>query len=339
MKSTNKIFIALVVAFSAVCLYVCFDWWNFLKSPLIAADQKPVDFLFVQGASVKKAAIALKEQNLIKRPIFFVLLARLKGVERNLKAGEYRIDPGITTPSQLLTKMMDSDAIRHTFTIVEGWTFSQIVTALNNNPYIKHTIQESDADEIMNRINHPGELPEGRFAPDTYLFSGEVKDTDVLINAYKLMQKRLQMAWDKKESNVPYQYHCPYEALIVASLIEKETASEPEKPKIAGVILRRLALDKLLQIDPTVIYGMGKKYTGKLNKTDYTRDTPFNTYMRKGLPPTPIAMPGNTSVEAALHPTVSKDLYYVSKGDGTHKFSESFKEQDKAVKKYLSRKY
>lgn len=326
----------MVVAFSAICLWLCFDWWRFLDNPLIMANQPQANFVFIQGMSVKKAATILKQQGLIKRPVFFITLARLKGVERNLKAGEYSIEPGITTPSKLLAKMVAGNAIRHAFTIVEGWTFSQMITALNNNPYIKHTIQELSPDEIMVKIKHPGELPEGRFAPDTYLFSSGIKDTNILSNAYKLMQDRLDTAWNKKDANVSY--HCPYEALIVASLIEKETAIEQEKPIIAGVILRRLALGRLLQIDPTVIYGMGKSYTGKLNKSDYLKDTAYNTYTRKGLPPTPIAMPSNSSIEATLHPAEGKFLYYVAKGDGTHKFSATYKEQNKAVKKYLANK-
>ena len=336
MKPTNRTYIVLVAMLLVVCLVLGFDFRCFLKSPLIDANQKPADFLFIQGMSVKKAASVLGKQNLLKRPLYFNLLARFEGVERNLKAGEYRIEPGVTTPSQLLEKMLKGDAIRHAVTIVEGWTFSQMVEALNNNSYIKHTIQKSSNDEIMNKIGHSGELPEGRFAPDTYLFSGEVKDTYILANAYKLMQKRLEAAWNNREVNVPY--HCSYEALIVASMIEKETAFEQEKPIIAGVILRRLALDKLLQIDPTVIYGLGEKYSGKLKKVDYTKDTPYNTYTRKGLPPTPIALPGKGSIEAALHPAAGTALYYVAKGDGSHKFSDTFKEQDKAVKKYLKHK-
>ncbi|EKE01249.1 MAG: hypothetical protein ACD_21C00186G0005, partial [uncultured bacterium] len=280
MKPTNKNLFTLLVVLCAFFLWIGFNWWSFLNRPLIEAGQKPGSFLFIQGMSVKKAAMALKQQNLIKHTLFFSLLTRIKGVERNLKAGEYSIEPGITTPSTLLAKMVRGEAINHAFTIVEGWTFSQVITALNNNPYIKHTIQNLSTDEIMAKIGHPGELPEGRFAPDTYLFSGEIKDTDILINAYQLLQKRLQMAWANKSSNVPY--HCPYEALTSASIIEKETAVEQEKPIIAGVIMRRLAQSMLLQSCPTVIYGMGQKYNGKLNKADYLKDTPYNTYTRKG---------------------------------------------------------
>ncbi|MEI8055210.1 MAG: endolytic transglycosylase MltG [bacterium] len=336
MKQKNKISIILGATFIAICLALSFDFRLFLKAPLIEVGQKPAVFLFTQGMSVKKASTGLEQKNLIKRPLFFNLLARFRGVERNLKAGEYSIEPGVTTPGILLTKMVKGDAVRHAFTIVEGWTFSQMIAALNNNSYIKHTIQQYNSNEIMSAIGYPGELPEGRFAPDTYLFSGEVKDTYILTNAYKLMQKRLQTAWDSKAVDV--QYHCPYEALIIASIIEKETAFEQEKPVIAGVIARRLAMGKLLQVDPTVIYGLGEKHSGKLTKADLTKDTPYNTYTRKGLPPTPISLPGKGSIEAALHPTPGTVLYYVAKGDGTHKFSDTLKEQGKAIKKYLRHK-
>lgn len=333
MKLTNKTLLISIVIFLTISLWLSIVWWVFLKSPLIGAKQKPVDFLFTQGMSVKKAAAILKQQDLIKRPFLFTLIIRLKGVERNLQAGEYRIEPGVTTPLQLISKMVNGDTIYHTFTIVEGWTFSQMIAALNGNEYVKHTIQNLNPAEIMNQIGHVGELPEGRFAPDTYLFSGHIKDTSILINAYNLMEKRLQAAWNNRDANLPY--HCPYQALIIASLIEKETAVEQEKPIIAGVILRRLINDRLLQIDPTIIYGLGKKYKGKLNKTDYLKDNPYNTYTRKGLPPTPIAIPSNSSIVATLHPTISSALYYVAKGDGTHEFSATMKAQDKAVKKYL----
>jgi UPF0755 protein len=333
MKPINKSLSILLAALLTVFLLAGFYLWSFLQTPLIASNKKPVDFLFVQGMSVKTAATTLKQQNLIKHPLLFTLLARIKGVERNLKAGEYRIEPGTITPSQLLTKMVKGDVINHAFTIVEGWTFPQIITALNSNPNIKHTIQNLSIAEIMDKIGHAGELPEGRFAPDTYLFSGDAKDTNVLANAYRLMQQRLQTAWANKNADVPYK--CPYEALIVASLIEKETGFEPEKSEIAGVIVRRLKLKRALQIDPTIIYGMGEKYKEKLYKKDLLVDGPYNTYTRKGLPPTPIAMPSMSSIEAALHPIDGTSLYYVSKGDGTHHFSDTFKQQDKAIKKHL----
>jgi len=325
-------FIILTVLALVICAWIGFEWWTFLKTPLVANNGSPVSFVFAQGTSVKKAAYSLKQQNLLKRPLFFVLFVRLSGVEYTLKAGEYVIEPGATA-YKLIQKMAKGDSLRHAFTLVEGWNFSQVIAALNDNKYIKHTVQKLSTTEIMEKIGHSGEMPEGRFAPDTYLFSGEITDVDILLNAYSLMQKRLQAAWDTRAKNIPY--HCPYEALIVASLIEKETAFTQEKPLIADVILRRLEKGMLLQVDPTVIYGLGSRFSGKLKKTDFLINTPYNTYKHKGLPPTPIAMPGKDSIEAALHPVTGTAWYYVAKGDGTHKFSDSLKEQGKGIRKYL----
>ena len=329
----KKIYVYVSIILLIICLWLGFTWWSFLKSPLLPSDQQPRDFLFPQGMSVKQVATTLANQKLLRHPGFFTLFVRLKGLECNLKAGEYRIIPGVTTPSRLLTKMVRGDAIRHTFTIVEGWTFAQVLAALNSNPYVQHTIQKLTPAEIMAYIGHVGELPEGRFAPDTYLFSGKIKDTKLLISAYNLMAKRLNTAWQKRDVKLPY--HCPYQVLIVASLIEKETAVLAEKPLIAGVILRRWSSDRLLQIDPTIIYGLGEKYRGKLTKADYYIDSPYNTYTRKGLPPTPIAMPSESSIVAATQPIIGSYLYYAAKGDGTHKFSATLKEQEQAVKKYI----
>lgn len=331
-QKIKKCFYFILVILLVTCIWFSFKFWIFLKTPLITDSNAKMSFLFTPGTSVKKIAYSLQEKKLLKDPLAFILLVRLTGAEHKLQAGEYIIEPGMT-PRQLIHKMVKGDVLYHTFTLVEGWNFSQVISALNSNKYLKHTVAQLKPDEIMARIGHPGEIPEGRFAPDTYMFSGEVTDIEILIKAYQLMQKWLQIAWDNRDKGVLYS--CPYEALIVASLIEKETALAREKPIIAGIILRRLAKGMLLQVCPTVIYGMGKDFSGKLKKTDLKRDTPYNTYLYKGLPPTPIAMPGRYSIEAALHPKVTTFWYYVSKGDGSHEFSESFKDQNKAIKKYL----
>lgn len=332
----NKILATLTCLLLIGISVIFFSWQHFLKTPLTQINQEPHYFVFTQGMSAKQAASILKQQNLINSALFFSLLVKSKGIERNLKAGEYLIEPGITTPGKLIEKMVKGDAVRHAFTVVEGWTFKQVLAAINNNKYIQHTIKDLSQEQIMAKIGHSGELPEGRFAPDTYLFSGKIKDIEILSNAYRLMQKHLRQLWANKSVNAAYS--CPYQALIAASLIEKETAYEQEKPIIAGVILKRLGLNMLLQIDPTVIYGLSDKYKGKLSRSDYNINTPYNTYMHKGLPPTPIAMPGEGSIKAALNPSMGNYLYYVSKGNGTHHFSENFKDQIKAVNKYLKHK-
>ncbi len=334
MKLTKKKLIIFAISLLlSISIWFGFKFWSFLNAPLVAEGNSQVTFIFAQGTSVKKVAYYLGQQKLLKYPLFFVLYVRLSGVEYDLKAGEYVIEPGLT-PRKLIQKMVKGEALNHTVTIVEGWTFNQIVTALNNNQYVTHTIQNLSPPEIMEKIGHSGEFPEGRFAPDTYVFSGNITDIAILINAYQLMQKQLQKAWDNRAKNLLY--HCPLEALIAASIIEKETASLEEKPVIADIILRRIEKGMLLQVDPTVIYGLGQKFSGKLTRADLSKDTPYNTYIHKGLPPTPIAMPGKDSINAALHPIAGTSWYYVSKGDGTHKFSESLKEQSKAIKKYLT---
>ncbi|MBU0744618.1 MAG: endolytic transglycosylase MltG [Gammaproteobacteria bacterium] len=331
----KKFYIILAILLMIILGWFGFRFWSFLETPLVAHKDAPVNFLFSQGTSVKKAAYSLQEQKLLKHPMIFVLFVRLSGAEYKLKAGEYVVTPGMTA-RKLVQKMIKGDVLHHAFTLVEGWNFHQVIKALNDNQYITHTIKNLSPAAIMEKIGHEGELPEGRFAPDTYLFSGNVLDTDILINAYQFMHKQLQKAWDNRDKETLY--HCPYEALIVASLIEKETAIAEEKPMIAGVILSRLKNGMLLQVDPTLIYGLGSKFSGKLTRADLQKNTPYNTYRNKGLPPTPIAMPGNDSIEAAMHPIFGTALYYVSKGDGRHEFSDSLKEQNKAVKKYILHK-
>lgn len=332
MKSTIKFIAILFVLIFVVALWFLWQWFDFLHTPLIKSDAPATSIIFAPKTSSRVFALQLKELHLIKHPAYFVLLSRYKGYARILKAGEYRIDPGMTA-EQLLSKMARGDMVRHTLTIIEGWNFRQVITALQNNPYITHTLNASDPAIIMQQIGHEGEMPEGRFAPDTYIFSGKINDTDLLIMAYQLMQKRINQEWLGR--SVYATYHCPYDALIAASIIEKETAHNAEKPLIAGVILQRLTRDMLLQLDPTVIYGMGTKYTGKLTIKDLQTPSPYNTYLRKGLPPSPIAMPGLDSLHAALHPILTTALYYVAKGDGTHVFSHTLQEQDQAIKKYL----
>lgn len=329
MLFLKRIFIIFVALLLIISVGLFFEWKSFLKTPLIPKNKQAISFVFVPGSSSRTLAIQLTQMKLIKHPAYFILLSRYKGLSKILKAGEYRVDPGMTIES-LLDKMAKGDVIYHQFKIIEGWTFKQILSALESNTWIVHTITGLSNDEIMKKIGHEGELPEGRFAPDTYFFSGCVKDIDLLISAYQLMQKRFAKEWELRDKSVSY--HCAYEALISASIIEKETYNPKDEAMIAGVILHRLAKDMLLQIDPTVIYGLGSSFTGKLSKDDLLKFTPYNTYVRKGLPPSPICMPSLTSIHAALHPIMSNALYYVSKGDGTHEFSATITEHEAKIK-------
>lgn len=313
---------------------ILFLWWmNAIYSPLItnSPSAKPVSILYTQGTSVKAFANRLHKDNILKHPNAFVFLARIRNATRLLHYGEYEITPGLSA-SGLLNKMISGDVVSHAFTIVEGWTFSQVLTALNNNPYIQHTLS-SNVNAIMKFLGHDGEFPEGRFAPDTYLFSGLTKDTDILRTAYILMQKRFDQEWSSRDTTV--NYSCQHEVLTIASMIEKESSFLPERPLIAGVILKRLQLGMPLQIDSTVIYGLGKKYSGKLTSEDMQQNTAYNTYSNKGLPPSPIAMPSQNAIHATLHPKITDALYFVAKGDGSHEFSNTLQQHDVAIKKYL----
>jgi UPF0755 protein len=315
-----------------VLLSLCVKWLMFVNTPLISADSQPVSFVYIQGTSVKGLANQLQSKNLLQNTNLFVVLTRLKGCERQLKAGEYRILPG-TKPAQLLDQMVHGDMIRHALTILEGWTFAEVKAAVDSNQYLAHDLKGLSDSAIMQKIGKAGEMPEGRFAPDTYFFSGNISDVDILRTAYRLMQKRLDDEWAGRANNAAYK--CVYEALIVASIIEKESALKSERPQIAGVVLRRLQIKMPLQMDPTVIYGMGKDYKGKLTPHDLEKDTIYNTYKHVGLPSTPISMPSQDAIHAALHPVESTALYFVAKGDGSHVFASTLKEHDENIRKYL----
>jgi len=314
----------LIIAIS----YIFLNWLFFIYRPLIPSSDTPRSFVFISGSSVRTLSLQLRQMKIVKQPSLLLLLAKMKGVDRLLQAGEYLIDPGMTV-GELLDKMARGESIRHVFTLVEGWTFDQVLAALNSNTYLEHTLTGLSNAEVMERIGHANEMPEGRFATDTYVFSGKISDLTVLRNAYSLMQKRLNEAWLNHDPNVPYT--CSYKALIVASLIEKETAVDSEKPRIAGVIIRRLNKGMFLGIDAAVIYGLGKNYSGKLTRQDLTVPTSYNTYLKKDLPLTPICMPGVAAINAALHPIYGTELYYVAKGDGTHVFSNTLEEHNRAV--------
>ncbi len=236
------------------------------------------------------------------------------------------------TALQLLQQMVDGEVIQHTLTLVEGWSFKQVMVALRAHHAIRATLQGLTAAEIMSRLGYAGQHPEGRFFPDTYHFPKATSDIEFLRRAYSAMAERLEQEWVAREPDLPLK--SAYEALILASIIEKESAVSAERAEIAGVFIRRLNKGMRLQTDPTVIYGMGEAYDGNIRRRDLRHDTPYNTYTRKGLPPTPIAMPGGEAIHAALHPASAESLYFVARGDGTHYFSATLEEHNRAVRKY-----
>lgn len=316
--------ISILLAFALVFALLT----QFYHSKIHLSDNTDT-FLVEPGESVALIAQKLATQRIITHPTYFKILARVKGVSRRIKAGEYQLDRGETV-KQLMHKLVQGDVIMREFTIVEGWRFSQIINGLKDNPYVFHDLSGLSDDEIMTRLGKPGQHPEGRFFPETYHFARNTSELDILKEAYNLMVHHLTHEWQHRAKDLPFEN--PYQALIVASLIEKETAIAVEKADVAGVIVRRLKKHMPLQIDPTVIYGLGEDYDGHLSHKDLLIPHPYNTYRFRGLPPTPIAMPSLSSVVAALHPNGGNTLYYVAKGDGSHIFSATFTQHTAAIK-------
>lgn len=283
------------------------------------------------GGSAASLAHDLEQQGILRWPLYLRLLAIQQGVARQLKAGEYLIPAG-ASPSGMLELISRGAVIQYPLTLVEGWTFTQVLDLLRSNDRIVHTLDAVEPIAIMARLGRPDSHPEGRFLPDTYHFPRGSEDLEVLRRAMRAMDRVLTDEWAQRESELPLQD--PYEALILASIVEKETGLGSERAQIAGVFVRRLRLGMLLQTDPTVIYGLGDAFDGNLRRADLKRDTPYNSYTRKGLPPTPIAMPGRDAIHAVLHPADGKSLYFVAKGDGSHQFSATLQEHNRAVRKY-----
>jgi UPF0755 protein len=266
-----------------------------------------------------------------RRGLYLQWMAWVSGRAAQLKAGEYRLEPGLK-PSSLLDLLVSGKVVQHPFTIVEGWTFGQLRAALRGHPALRHTLEGLDDATVMAALNRPGEHPEGRFFPDTYHFPRGTTDLEFLTRAYKRMGAVLEEAWRQRAAGLPLKD--AYQALVLASIVEKESAVAAERPQIAGVFVRRLQKGMKLQADPTVIYGLGERFDGNLRRADLDADTPYNSYTRTGLPPTPIALPGRGSIEAAVAPADGNELYFVARGDGSHQFSATLDEHQRAVNQY-----
>lgn len=259
------------------------------------------------------------------------ILAREMGVAGRLHAGEYALAPGIT-PRALLAKMAAGEVIQHHFTIVEGWTFAQLRAALAQDTALLPTLAAITDADLMRRLGAADMLPEGWFLPETYSYVKGMSDVDILRRAHEAMHKALDRLWSTRDPDLPLE--SAYQALILASIVEKETARVEERPQIAGVFLHRLKLGMKLQTDPSVIYGLGSSYDGNIHRRDLDADTPFNTYTRTGLTPTPIALPGVAALTAVMHPAATDALYFVARGDGSHEFSPTLEAHNRAVAKY-----
>ncbi|MDO5693876.1 MAG: endolytic transglycosylase MltG [Pseudomonadota bacterium] len=303
-------------------------WWTTQPLPLAA---EKVEISVPNGASLRTAAAKAVEGGVRTRPELLQWFFRLAGREQTIKPGEYEITRGMR-PADLLDKLVRGDRVVLAVTLVEGWTFKQFREALAKAEHLKHETAGMSNAELMKALGKPGVAPEGRFFPDTYHYAKNSGDLAVLRQSLQLMDRRLQAAWDARASDLPLK--SPDEALILASIVEKETGQAADRPEIAGVFVNRLRIGMRLQTDPTVIYGLGDAFDGNLRRVHLQTDNPFNTYTRAGLPPTPIAMPGKASLMAAVQPAQTKALYFVARGDGSSKFSESLQDHNRAVNKY-----
>lgn len=304
--------------------------YDYATTPL-PLPSKTYDFELKSGESLKSVARRLNEAGVLPHPWAFSILSRAMGKQSGLKAGNYELTAGMS-PWGLLRKLVRGDVTQQGVRIIEGWSFRQMRAALDHAENLKHDTQGMSDADIMKAVGASDSHAEGMFFPDTYFYGNGASDLSILKRSYAIMQRHLQQAWDGRDPAVPYE--TPYQALIMASIVEKETGQAAERPLIAAVFINRLRLGMRLQTDPTVIYGLGERYDGNLHKRDLLADTPYNTYTRGGLPPTPIALPGKAALEAALHPADSQALYFVAKGNGTHKFSNSLAEHNAAVAHY-----
>ncbi len=312
-----------VLSFAAYLAY-------YAKSPLnIPSASQDVSIKANSGLS--SIANQLVEQGVIKNKLLFIVLARLMGKEASLQAGEYTLNANVT-PYELLLSLISGKTTQAKITFIEGKTFKDMLASLEKNPAVTNTVQQLSYADIMALINPEQSHPEGMFFPDTYYFDRGTKDIVLLKRAHEIMTTKLEQAWQGREQGLPYKNS--YEALIMASIVEKETGMASERPMIAGVFVNRMRIGMKLQTDPTVIYGMGDGFDGNIRRKDLRKDTNYNTYTRYGLPPTPIAMPSMAAIDAALHPAKTKALYFVGKGDGSHAFSNSLVDHNRAVAKY-----
>jgi UPF0755 protein len=304
-------------------------WW-WLQNPLpLAADS--VEVSIAPGTSPKAVAEKWVQAGVQTPPELLWLFFRASGKAPQMRAGNYSIDRGIT-PQQLLERMLKGESLMEVVRITEGWTFKQMREALAQAPSLRPTTKAMTDEQIMNALGLPNTPAEGRFFPDTYHYSRGATDLSVLRAAQLMLQKKLDAAWAERAKDVPLK--SVDEALILASIVEKETGLEADRTKVASVFNNRLRIGMPLQTDPTVIYGLGAAFDGNLRKKDLQTDTPYNTYTRKGLPPTPIALPGANSIKAALQPAQTKALYFVARGDGSSVFSDNLNDHNRAVNQY-----
>lgn len=324
----------LILVFAgALLLFGAGLWWLHEPIPLrLAPGSQVVDLEIEPGTPASGVAETIVASGADVPAVLLHAWFRFSGQGRLIKAGSYELAPG-TTPQKLLSMLVRGDQALKSVTLVEGWTFTQVRAALQKAEQLSPDTLNLAPEAIMEKLGKPGVHPEGRFFPDTYTYAKGSSDLAVLKRAARAMDKRLDAAWSLRSPDTPLK--TPDEALILASIVEKETGKPSDRPQIGGVFSNRLRLGMLLQTDPTVIYGLGSKFDGNLRKRDLLADTPYNTYTRAGLPPTPIAMPGRAALLAAVQPAPTKAIYFVARGDGSSQFSSSLDEHNRAVNKYI----
>jgi len=331
LPDKQKVFLLFLVVILCVLFWFAWAYHQFVYRSLVPVKGILTTIKVKQGSPLKAIAKQLHQRKLLHDPLFFIWYGRAHHVDKKLQAGEYAIEPGMSA-AQLMHNMLAGKTFIHKIQFIEGWTFEQFLKTLADDKALKHVLIHKDSEQIMKMLKSKYKDPEGLFFPDTYSFTWGDKDFDILKRAYDRMQLVLHQVWQKRAKGLPYKNI--YQTLIVASFIQNEAQVPSEREKIAGVIVRRLKKWMHLQIDAAVVYGLHYPYGTKLTKADLKKNTPYNSYLHYGLSPTPISMPGKASIYAALHPDHSKALYYVSKGDGTHVFSDTYAGQQEAVKKY-----
>lgn len=328
----RKLVLLLQISLVSAALLVGFSAWKLdsaLKQPLKLPQEQLLDV--PAGATPTGTFNRLEADGVLDDAFWLRLYWRFNLEGQPLHSGEYRMSPGLTAEG-LIGLWQRGEVVQYSLTLVEGWNFRQVRTALAKHEKIVQTLAGLTDSEVMDKLGHPGVFPEGRFFPDTYRFVRGMTDVEFLKKAYNRLDDVLAQEWSKRAADAPYTD--PYQALIMASLVEKETGVPQERGQIAGVFVRRLKIGMLLQTDPTVIYGLGERYNGKLTRAHLKEANPYNTYMVAGLPPTPIAMVGREAIHAALNPVPGSSLYFVARGDGSHIFSDNLDAHNAAVREF-----
>ncbi len=331
-----KLLFLLIIIAGIIAGWYWNEYQTFLKTPLQISGTKSLIFNINKGATFNQIGRQLFQQQIIDNQLFFKIYARQSEQAHKIKAGEYTLESGMTVV-EIMNLFVSGKVNQYSITLVEGWTFEEAITHIKQNPHLQHTLGEKidlDVRQLMlDELSIKTSQLEGLIYPDTYLFPKNTTDKDLLLRANKTMQRVLQQEWKIRDQGLPLK--TPYDALILASIVEKESGISSERNKIAGVFIRRLKKGMRLQSDPTIIYGMGDEYKGNIRRRDINKKTAYNTYQIDGLPPTPIALAGRDAIHAVLHPDKSKSLYFVADGTGGHTFSNSLKEHNKAVQKYI----